>query len=600
MIVKTARALMLIAIVGVFFCVSEANAWWNEDWEYRRKISFSPGAVSEGLASSVTGIPVLVRLHMGNFDFANAAEDGHDIRFVSSDDQTPLTYHIERYDTLEEMALIWVKIPSFASAQGPPFIWMYYGNEESMGGGGDEPGTYDVNHSAVFHFDQVEGNPLDSTAYENTPAEFSGGLGLPSVIGLGASFNGFQDRMVIPASPSLGFAEGLTFSGWVKISGPVNRGNIFSWQAEGRGVALGVEGTSIFVDATSGSGEAASAAGIEFTQGADLTPNSWHHLAMTLAPGRNLRVYLDGTEIGSVPYEGEMPQISADVIIGSDAAGENFFAGEVDEVRISKVARSVSWIKAAYAAEGPEGAFSGVGQEMMSDAGGGLPVFYLKTIIENITLDGMVIIVLLLLLALWSWIVFLAKARFLIIVGKENKQFNRMFVDSENVLELKEEGEEYDNSTLFRVYNEGWESLKKRLSNPDDSEGGLKNLSTRAINAFKAALERGYVNETRRLNSFLVILTMAITGGPFLGLLGTVWGVMNTFAAMAEAGEANIMAIAPGVASALSTTVVGLIVAIPALFAYNYLTGKIRDLTAETTVFIDQFAIRVEEKWGAE
>ena len=87
--------------------------------------------------------------------------------------------------------------------------------------------------------------------------------------------------------------------------------------------------------------------------------------------------------------------------------------------------------------------------------------------------------------------------------------------------------------------------------------------------------------------------------GLFLGLLGTVWGVMNTFAAMAEAGEANIMAIAPGVASALSTTVVGLIVAIPALFGYNYLVGKIKSITAEMMIIVDQLSVNIEEIYGA-
>ena len=73
---------------------------------------------------------------------------------------------------------------------------------------------------------------------------------------------------------------------------------------------------------------------------------------------------------------------------------------------------------------------------------------------------------------------------------------------------------------------------------------------------------------------------------------------MNTFAAMAEAGEANIMAIAPGVASALSTTVFGLIVAIPALFGYSYLVGRIRDMTADNSMFVDQFAIKVDAVFG--
>jgi biopolymer transport protein ExbB len=93
----------------------------------------------------------------------------------------------------------------------------------------------------------------------------------------------------------------------------------------------------------------------------------------------------------------------------------------------------------------------------------------------------------------------------------------------------------------------------------------------------------------------MVLLTMAITGGPFLGLLGTVWGVMNTFAAMAEAGEANLTAIAPGVASALATTVFGLIVAIPALFGYNYLSGKIKNITADLGIFVDDITVKLEQ-----
>ena len=75
---------------------------------------------------------------------------------------------------------------------------------------------------------------------------------------------------------------------------------------------------------------------------------------------------------------------------------------------------------------------------------------------------------------------------------------------------------------------------------------------------------------------------------------------MNTFAAMAAAGEANIMAIAPGIASALATTVVGLLVAIPALFTYNYLTGKIKNLSAEMSIFIHQFALRIDEEHGGD
>jgi biopolymer transport protein ExbB len=95
-----------------------------------------------------------------------------------------------------------------------------------------------------------------------------------------------------------------------------------------------------------------------------------------------------------------------------------------------------------------------------------------------------------------------------------------------------------------------------------------------------------------------VLLTIAISGGPFLGLLGTVVGVMITFAAIAASGDVNINAIAPGIAAALVATVAGLAVAIPALFGYNYLGSRIRDISADMRVFVDEYLGRIAEHHG--
>jgi biopolymer transport protein ExbB len=144
-------------------------------------------------------------------------------------------------------------------------------------------------------------------------------------------------------------------------------------------------------------------------------------------------------------------------------------------------------------------------------------------------------------------------------------------------------------------------NLSKAVAEPagnPEPERPRKVLNPKGINAVKIASERGFVEETKKLNSNLVQMTIAIAGAPFLGLLGTVWGIMNTFAAMAEAGEANLAAIAPGIASALACTISGLIVALPALFAYNFLQSKVKDITAELGMFIDQFMSKVEELYG--
>src|ERR1700735_1345831 len=120
-------------------------------------------------------------------------------------------------------------------------------------------------------------------------------------------------------------------------------------------------------------------------------------------------------------------------------------------------------------------------------------------------------------------------------------------------------------------------------------------LSSQANNTMRANLDRVSAKETERLNALIVLLTIAISGGPFLGLLGTVVGVMITFAAIAASGDVNINAIAPGIAAALVATVAGLGVAIPALFGYNYLIIRIKDITGEMHAFTDEFVTRLAE-----
>ena len=123
-------------------------------------------------------------------------------------------------------------------------------------------------------------------------------------------------------------------------------------------------------------------------------------------------------------------------------------------------------------------------------------------------------------------------------------------------------------------------------------------LSPQAIDTIRASLDRITAYEGQRLNSLMVLLTIAISGGPFLGLLGTVVGVMITFAAIAATGDVNINAIAPGIAAALVATVAGLGVAIPALFGYNYLIiahqGHRRP---RCTCFVDEFVTRLAEAY---
>jgi biopolymer transport protein ExbB len=112
----------------------------------------------------------------------------------------------------------------------------------------------------------------------------------------------------------------------------------------------------------------------------------------------------------------------------------------------------------------------------------------------------------------------------------------------------------------------------------------------------RTRLDAAVVREGQKLNKNMVLLTIAISGGPFLGLLGTVMGVMITFAVIAASGDVNINSIAPGISGALAATVAGLIVAIPALFAYNYLLTQIKEITADMHVFTDEFLAIISKR----
>ncbi|MEZ5385151.1 MAG: MotA/TolQ/ExbB proton channel family protein [Prosthecobacter sp.] len=158
-------------------------------------------------------------------------------------------------------------------------------------------------------------------------------------------------------------------------------------------------------------------------------------------------------------------------------------------------------------------------------------------------------------------------------------------------------------SPLYQLYHLGSDEISHRMKTVrrDDPDGGGKKiavgLSGRSIQAIKAALHGGMVREVQRLNGKLVFLTIGIAGGPYLGLLGTVIGVMITFAVIAKTGEVEVNSIAPGIAGALLATVAGLAVAIPALFIYSYLSARIKDVVSNMETFIDEFIAKMAEHY---
>jgi biopolymer transport protein ExbB len=203
-------------------------------------------------------------------------------------------------------------------------------------------------------------------------------------------------------------------------------------------------------------------------------------------------------------------------------------------------------------------------------------------------------------MAAMSWIVMASKARYIARVARANARFLELYTRAGGDpmrLEAQFAGAKtrgLSHSVLYRVCDAGHAELTRRFG----AAATLRPvLSPQAIASIRANLDRIATYESQRLNSTMVLLTIAISGGPFLGLLGTVVGVMITFAAIAATGDVNINAIAPGIAAALVATVAGLAVAIPALFGYNYLITRIKDLTTEMHVFVDEFVTRLAEAY---
>jgi biopolymer transport protein ExbB len=203
-----------------------------------------------------------------------------------------------------------------------------------------------------------------------------------------------------------------------------------------------------------------------------------------------------------------------------------------------------------------------------------------------------VIIILGIMFVIAVWVMY-EKALLVGRADKDNTKFLTGFRSANDVLTVPTQGMKH--SQLARLYGAGLRELQKRKV----GEEGSAPLSGASIDAVKAAIDADLIRESHTLNSKIVLLTIAISGGPFLGLLGTVVGVMITFAAIAAAGDVNVNAIAPGIAAALLATVAGLGVAIPALFGYNYLAARIKNISSDMSIFVDEFVTRVAETHGA-
>jgi len=240
----------------------------------------------------------------------------------------------------------------------------------------------------------------------------------------------------------------------------------------------------------------------------------------------------------------------------------------------------------------------------------------LKFAIDKATPEGKTTMSALFVLSLFSWTIIITKARQLYIARKWAKRFFAAYNSTRDPLDIKRRGEEFEGAPAYQLYIRGADEVDYHLKNnpinvvgravrfsdPDLPPGNTDilsrakttKISMASFDAVKVVMEEAASAQAMDLEKGMIVLSTAVAGGPFIGLLGTVWGVMETFAGIASAGAASLTAMAPGVAGALICTVIGLLVAIPAMFSYNFMVTTIRAITQELDGFASRYANQLE------
>ncbi len=201
------------------------------------------------------------------------------------------------------------------------------------------------------------------------------------------------------------------------------------------------------------------------------------------------------------------------------------------------------------------------------------------------------VLYLLLFLSIMSWGIIFYKFRHLRRAKRQSERFIDIFWESKNLSAIHAASLEMKASPVAQVFRAGYQELLRvtrtqKQANPREGElttelGGIKNV--------ERAMRQAINQETTHLEQALTFLATTASAAPFIGLFGTVWGIMNAFRGLSLAHSSSIQAVAPGIAEALIATAIGLAAAIPAVIAYNAFIRRVRVLAAEMENFADEF-----------
>lgn len=218
-----------------------------------------------------------------------------------------------------------------------------------------------------------------------------------------------------------------------------------------------------------------------------------------------------------------------------------------------------------------------------------LQINILDTILQHEGPVGLLILGLLLILSIYSWTVIFSKLGALRNARNVNSRFLRAFRKAPNLEAVMAAAEQYRPSPLVTVFDFGYEEMERQVK----SRGQLSNRP-----AIERALQLGVSEELMRLESRMNVLATAASVSPFVGLLGTVMGIIRAFEALSTLGSTSLRAVGPGIAEALYATALGLFAAIPAAMAYNTFGNQIREIGSRMDDFSLEFLNLAERRFG--
>jgi len=213
------------------------------------------------------------------------------------------------------------------------------------------------------------------------------------------------------------------------------------------------------------------------------------------------------------------------------------------------------------------------------------------TVIDMISGSGPVVqsvLYLLIVISIASWAVVLYKAKQIRSARKGSRRFVDLFWETRNLTEISKACSDMSENPVAEVFKAGYQELV-RLRNKKKTQADVLTTELPGVANVERAMRRAQSLQQTRLERLLTFLATVASSAPFIGLFGTVWGIMNSFMGLSEAGTSTLQAVAPGISEALVATAMGLAAAIPALVAYNHFARQARVMSVEMENFASEF-----------